>query len=239
MLMTLVILTFHLINILLLPAKYFCNSEYGTLWSTFSCIKFPIRILGQPQEGLKQIFLFIFPSKIWVCGWAVVKLHLFNWEHSWPHGGKWKWEWDTSQGQEHYILHAVTLTQVVKPSVHDARFGGVDCLDLVSAQRPSWQSVVVLMPAFETLKPHFGTASQQPLCCSSVRTHSFDPFIVHPERRSTNTQYSTYWWRHVMWLRLLLRGQKRRVSIKCNWQPAHQVNSFNLSKSPSVCLFCY
>lgn len=84
-------------------------------------------------------------------------------------------------GQEHNILHTVTLTQVVKSSVHDAGFSGINRLDLVSAQRPSWQTVVVVVPAFETLKPHFGTTSQQPLCCSSVWTHSFDPFIVHPE----------------------------------------------------------
>lgn len=90
--------------------------------------------------------------------------------------------------QEHNIFHTVTLTQVVKPSVHDAGFSGVNALDLVSAQRPSWQCVVVVMPAFETLKPHFGTTSQQPLCCCSVRTNSFDPLVVHPEGRSTNTQ---------------------------------------------------
>ncbi|KAA8581884.1 hypothetical protein FQN60_008624 [Etheostoma spectabile] len=70
---------------------------------------------------------------------------------------------------------------VVKASVHDAGFGSVYRLDLVSAQRPSWQSIVVVLPAIETLKPHFGTASQQPLCRSSVWTNSFDPFVVHPE----------------------------------------------------------
>lgn len=74
-----------------------------------------------------------------------------------------------------------TLTQVVKPFVHDAGFSGVNRLDLVSAQSPSWHCVVVVMPAIKTLEAHFGTTSQQPLCCSSVRTHSFDPLIVHPE----------------------------------------------------------
>lgn len=92
------------------------------------------------------------------------------------------------QGQEHNILHTVTLTQVVKPSVHDAGFSSVNRLDLVSPQRPSWQTIVVVLPALKTLEPDFGTTSQQPLCCSSVWTHSFDPFIVHPECRATNIQ---------------------------------------------------
>lgn len=90
-------------------------------------------------------------------------------------------EMETRAGQEHNILHTVTLTQVVKPSVHDAGFSSVNRLDLVSIQRPSWQRVVVMMPAIETLKPHFGTTSQQPLCCSSVGTNGFNPLVVHPE----------------------------------------------------------
>lgn len=104
------------------------------------------------------------------------------------HRGKWKRDRDESERQEHNILPTVTLTQMVEPSVHDAGFSSINPLDLVSAQWPSWQSVVVVMPTFETFKPHFGTTSQQPLCCGSVWTNSFDPLIVNPERRSTNTQ---------------------------------------------------
>lgn len=110
--------------------------------------------------------------------------------------------WETEVKVEHSpaweqnILLTVTLTQVVKPSVHDARFCGVNSLDLVSAQRPSWQSVVVDVPAIETLKPDFGSTSQEPLCCSSIRTDRFDPLIVHPEKKNTtNTEFSTKWWR--------------------------------------------
>lgn len=78
-------------------------------------------------------------------------------------------------------VHTVTLTEVVKSSVHDAGFSSINPLDLVSSQRPCWQRVVVIVPALETLKPHFGTTPQQPLCCSSIRTHSLDPLVVHPE----------------------------------------------------------
>lgn len=90
---------------------------------------------------------------------------------SWVHGNE----------GERDTVHTVTLTEVVKSSVHDAGLGSINPLDLVSSQRPRWQRVVVVMPALETLKPHLGTTPQQPLCCSSVRAHSLDPFVVHPE----------------------------------------------------------
>lgn len=82
-------------------------------------------------------------------------------------------------------VHTVTLTEVVKSSVHDAGLGSINPLDLVSSQRPRWQRVVVVMPALETVKPHLGTTPQQPLCCSSVRAHSLDPLVVHPESGET------------------------------------------------------
>lgn len=86
---------------------------------------------------------------------------------------------------ERDTVHTVTLTEVVKSSVHDAGLGSINPLDLVSSQRPRWQRVVVVMPALETLKPHLGTTPQQPLCCSSVRAHSLDPLVVHPELGET------------------------------------------------------
>lgn len=110
-----------------------------------------------------------------------------------------------------------TLTQVVKPFVHDAGFSGVNCLDLVSAQRPSWQCVVVEMPAIKTLEAHFSTTSQQPLCCCSVWAHSFYPFIVHPEWRSTNSQSTAHadmWWNvtgHICWVQKGKKGQETKV----------------------------
>lgn len=82
-------------------------------------------------------------------------------------------------------VHTVTLTEVVKSSVHDAGLGSINPLDLVSSQWPCWQRVVVMMPALETFKPHLGTTPQEPLCCGSVRTHSLDPLVVHPEWSET------------------------------------------------------
>lgn len=76
---------------------------------------------------------------------------------------------------------------MIEPFVHDAGFSGVYGLDLVSAQGSGWQSVVVVLPAIETLEPHFGAAPQQPLCGGSVGTDGFDPFVVHTERRTTPT----------------------------------------------------
>ncbi|TNN65586.1 hypothetical protein EYF80_024115 [Liparis tanakae] len=49
------------------------------------------------------------------------------------------------------------------------------------------QSVVVVLPAIETLEPDFGAAPQQPLCGGPVGTDGFDPVVVHTERRTTTT----------------------------------------------------
>lgn len=38
---------------------------------------------------------------------------------------------------------------------------------------------------------------------------------------------------------MVVTERAERAGIKYNWQPADQVNSFNLSKSTKVCLFCY
>lgn len=141
------------------------------------------------------------------------------------HANATRLQWDKLQGQEQNILHTVTLTQVVKPSVHDAGFSSVNRLDLVSSQRPSWQPVVVVMPAIETLEPDFGTASQQPLCCSSVWTDSFDPLVVHPEERSTNIQSTVHADQHVMWWTREERADERshdsNERLKSRWKPAH------------------
>lgn len=48
-----------------------------------------------------------------------------------------------------------SLTQVIESPVHDAGFGGIDGLDLISAQRPSREPVVIMLPAVETTETHF------------------------------------------------------------------------------------
>ena len=57
-------------------------------------------------------------------------------------------------------LCAVTRTEMIKSPVHDARLGGVDALDLVTVERPGWQGVVVVMPAFKPQEPDFGPAAK-------------------------------------------------------------------------------
>lgn len=74
----------------------------------------------------------------------------------------------------------VHITQIVKPSVHDAGVGGVDGFDLVLAQGSRGEPVVVLLPAGRALVPHQGPAAQQPLRGRPVRTHGSDPLVIHP-----------------------------------------------------------
>lgn len=93
-------------------------------------------------------------------------------------------------------------TQVIEAFVHDARVCGVDALDLVLSQRAGGQAVVVVLPAVEPLEPHLGTAPRQPLCSSTVWTHSLDTLIVYSGDKNiitTNTllqihkEYSHYY----------------------------------------------
>lgn len=72
------------------------------------------------------------------------------------------------------------ITQIVKPSVHDAGVGGVDGFDLVLAQGPGGEPVVVLLPPGRALVPDQGPAAQQPLRGRPVGTHGSDPLVIHP-----------------------------------------------------------